>query len=197
MAPEGSKPLHMSLHQRVTGEVVECIANVAAPHLLDSPEQIARIVEHDSWVAAFVDQFRQQVGKTPIAVGEWLCVVVVTLVGVIEHVLKMGDQAVVRPRRHRWLVHVKSTGKSGTQLFKIDRAVGPHVTRGQHHSGDVRFSSADRGTACHCTPLVMTSRHAVFGAACLPNDHARCADRQCQPTVQPQQGPDPADASSG
>ena len=147
--------------------------------------------------AALIDQFRQQVGKTPIAVGEWFGVVVITLIGVIQHVLKMRDQALVRPRRHRWLVHVKSTGKAGMQVIKIDRTVRPDLPLFLHRSSDVRFSSADRWTACHCTPLVITSRHAVFGAACLPNDHARCADRQYQPKVQPQQAPDPADASSG
>ncbi len=197
MAPESAKPLHVPLHQRITGEVMECIANVATPHLLDSPEQIARVIEHDSWAAALVDQFRQQVGKTPIAVCEWFGVVVITLIGVIQHVLEMGNQAVVRSRRHRRLMHVESAGKAGMQVFKIDRTVRPDLPLFQHHSSNVRFSSADRWTACHCTPLVITSRHAVFGAACLPNDRARFADRQCRLGVQPQQAPDPTDASSG
>ena len=129
--------------------------------------------------------------------GEWFGVVVITLVGVIQHVLKMGDQAVICSRRHRRLVHVESAGKAGTHLFKLDRAVRPDLALFEHHSGDVRFSSADRWTACHCTPLVFTSRHALFDAASLPNDRAKCADRQCRPTVQPQQVPDSGNASSG
>ena len=46
----------MALHRGVAGKVAESITDVLPSHLSHSPEQIAGIIQHDPWAAAFAEQ---------------------------------------------------------------------------------------------------------------------------------------------
>jgi hypothetical protein len=111
MAPERAQPLHVELHGRIAGQEAQRLEDVGAAHLLEAPEQIAGVIQHDPRVAALRDQLRQQVGHPPVAVGEGLGVVVVALARVLEHPLQMADQLPPGPRRDRGLVHVQRAGE--------------------------------------------------------------------------------------
>ena len=52
------------------------------------------------------------VGQTPIAVGKGFSVVVVTLTGMLNHVLEVGDQLTVGTGWNSGLVHVQGTGEA-------------------------------------------------------------------------------------
>ena len=112
MAPEGAEPLHVGLQARVTGEGFKGGEDVLAAHLLETPEQIPRIIEHDPGIAALANQLGNDLGKSFVAVGKGIGVVVITLARVLIHVLQMGDQLSVGPGWNRGLMHVERTGKS-------------------------------------------------------------------------------------
>ena len=112
VAPEGAEPLHMGLNRGIGGEEPEGIKDVAAAHLLETPEQIAGVIEHDARIAALSDQLGDEIGEAPVAVGEGFGVVVIALARVLQHVLEMGDQRAVGTGRNRGLVHVERAGKA-------------------------------------------------------------------------------------
>ena len=92
MAPKGAEPLHMGLKARFTGQPLQRVEDVLATHLLKSQQQIAGVIQHDPRISALSKQLGNDVGQTPIAMGEGFSVVVVTLAGMLNHVLEMGDQ---------------------------------------------------------------------------------------------------------
>ena len=89
MAPEGSEPLHMALHLRITGEIVQGSGDVFTTHLPQAPEQIARVIEHDPRIAALADQLRDQIRHTSITLSKWFGIVVISLPRMLNHVLKV------------------------------------------------------------------------------------------------------------
>ena len=112
MAPKGAEPLHMGLKGRITGQPMQRLDDVLATHLLKSPQQIAGIIQHDPRIGAIGKQLGNDFGQTPIAMGEGFSVVVVTLAGMLNHVLEMGDQLSISTGWNRGLVHVQGTGKA-------------------------------------------------------------------------------------
>ncbi len=111
VAPEGAKPLHVLLHAGIAGEEAQGVEDVVAAHLLEAPEQVSGVIEHDPRVTALGDQLGKNVSQPPVAVSERLGIVVVAHTGMVEHPLKMGDQLAIRPGGNRGLVHVQRTGK--------------------------------------------------------------------------------------
>ena len=112
MAPKGAEPLNMGLKCRITGQPLQRVEDVLATHLLKSPQQIAGVIKHDPRINALSKQLGNDVGQTPIAMGEGFSVVVVTLAGMLNHVLEMGDQLSVGTGWNRGLVHVQGTGEA-------------------------------------------------------------------------------------
>ena len=112
MAPEAAEPFHVALHHGIGGQEPQGIGDLGAAHLLQSPEQGARIVEHDSGAAPLADQRRKDVGEPAVAVREGLRVVVIALCRVIQHVLEVGDEGALRPGRDCRLVHVQRAGEA-------------------------------------------------------------------------------------
>ena len=92
MAPKGAEPLNMGLKGRISGQPLQRVEDVLATHLLKSPQQIAGVIQRDPRISAISKQLGNDVGQTPIAMGEGFSVVVVTLAGMLNHVLEMGDQ---------------------------------------------------------------------------------------------------------
>ena len=172
MAPEGAEPLHMGLNRGIGGEESQGIKNVAAAHLLETPEQIAGVIEHDARIAALVDQLGNQLRQASVAVGEGFGVVVIALAGVLQHVLEMGDQRAISSGRNRGLVHVERAGEARVERLKLQaRARQEHRRVGLHQRKDRGFAAGDRrqvvvghrsisreastGDACPaCAPLV-------------------------------------------
>ncbi|CAI8366802.1 MAG: Uncharacterised protein [Cyanobium sp. ARS6] len=89
MTPERAEPFHVSVHLWVAGQVIQRFGDVPPFHLRDTPEQISRIIEHDPRITALSDQLRNQISHAPVAMGEWLSVVVVPLVWMFQHVLQV------------------------------------------------------------------------------------------------------------
>ena len=79
----------MPLHFSITGQEMQCLGNVLSPHLRHAPKQISGVIEHDSRAAVFSDQLGNQISHASVAVCKGLCVVVVSLIAVIQHVLQM------------------------------------------------------------------------------------------------------------
>ena len=112
MAPKGAEPLNMGLKGRITGQPLQRVEDVLATHLLKSPQQIAGVIQHDPRINALSKQLGNDVGQTPIAMGEGFSVVVVTLAGMLNHVLEVGDQLAIDTSWNRGLVHVQGTGEA-------------------------------------------------------------------------------------
>ena len=111
MAPERTQPFDMPLHGWITGEIAECSSDVVTTHLVNSPEEVAGIIEHDPWIAAFADQLRNEIRHAPVALREGFRVVVVAFSLVFNHVLQMRNQFPAFACRNRGLMHVQSTGE--------------------------------------------------------------------------------------
>ena len=92
MASKGAEPLNMGLKCRITGQPLQRVEDVLATHLLKSQQQIAGVIQRDPRISAISKQLGNDVGQTPIAMGEGFSVVVVTLAGMLNHVLEMGNQ---------------------------------------------------------------------------------------------------------
>ena len=112
MAPEGAEPLHVGLKGGITGQPLQRFEYVVSTHLLESPQQIAGVIQHDPRIGTLSKQLGDDVGQTPIAVGKGFSVVVVTLTGMLNHVLEVGDQLTVGTGWNRGLVHVQGTGEA-------------------------------------------------------------------------------------
>jgi len=119
MPPEAAEPFHMALHLLITGEKSQGLNDVLPPHLRQSPEEIAGVIEHDSRLTSLRDQFGNQISHSPVAVRESCCVVVIAFVRVIEHVLQVRDQLSVRTGWHRWLMHVQGARERGAQMSDV------------------------------------------------------------------------------
>lgn len=146
MAPEGAEPLDVPLHLGITGQVAPGICDVAAAHLLGSPEQIPGDVEHDPRVAALLDQLRDQIGQAAVALGKGLGVVVIALPRVLKHVLEVGDQLPASARRDGRLVHVQRAGKARAQLIELQgRVLAPVGPWLGHGGADRGFLAAEPG----------------------------------------------------
>jgi len=71
---------------------VQRLKNVLAAFLLEPPEQVAGIIQHDAWIAALYVQLGQEIGHAPVAAGKGFGVVVLALAGMLKHVLQMTNQ---------------------------------------------------------------------------------------------------------
>ena len=120
MAPKGAEPLNMGLKGRITGQPLQRVEDVLATHLLKSPQQIAGVIQRDPRISAISKQLGNDVGQTPIAMGEGFSVVVVTLAGMLNHVLEMGDQLSISTGWNRGLVPVQGTGQVLTKLLQLE-----------------------------------------------------------------------------
>jgi hypothetical protein len=120
MAPKGAEPLNMGLKGRISGQPLQRVEDVLATHLLKSPQQIAGVIQRDPRISAISKQLGNDVGQTPIAMGEGFSVVVVTLAGMLNHVLEMGDQLSISTGWNRGLVHVQGTGQVLTKLLQLE-----------------------------------------------------------------------------
>lgn len=119
MAPHCAKPFHMVAGGGVGGEAFEVAQDIIASHLLQAPEQVAGIVEHDAGVATLTDQIGDEVGHATIAFGKRSGVVVVTDLGVLEHVLQVGNQLTVGSGGDGGLMHVEGDRKSGGDAIEL------------------------------------------------------------------------------
>jgi hypothetical protein len=125
----------MRLYGGITGEEFQGIENVVATHLLHTPEQIARIIQHDPGIAAFLNQLGNDLGQTPVALGKWFGIVVIALAGVLQHVLQVGDQFSLRAGWNCGLVHVERTGKARADLIQVEIGARQKHRDGLLHQG--------------------------------------------------------------
>ena len=128
----------------ITGEKSQGLKDVFLPHLRQSPEQIAGVIEHDSWLTSLCDQLGNQIGHAPVAVRECGCIVVISLVRMIEHVLQVRDQLSVRTGWHRRLMHVQGARECRSQMADVV-VLGclPNALGGLHQGLDALFPSTD------------------------------------------------------
>ena len=89
MAPERAEPLHVALHLCIAGQVAKGCHDVVPPHLLQPPEQIPRVIEHDPRAASLRDQVWDEICHPPIALGKRFGVVVISIVRVFHHELQV------------------------------------------------------------------------------------------------------------
>ena len=170
VAPEGAEPLDVPLHLGITGQVMPGLGDVAAAHLLGPPEQIAGDVEHDPRAAALLDELGDQIGQAPVALREGLGVVVIPLVGVLQHVLEVGDQRSIGARRDRRLMHVQRAGKPRAQLIELQRRLPrPVGAAGGHGGADLGFAAAEVGPDGCAHGDVRT----IGPSCCVPVDFPR------------------------
>ena len=77
--------------------------------------------------------------------GEGFGVVVIAFAGVIQHVLKMGDQLTINAGRNRGLVHVERAGEARVELLKLPRRARQEDRPVLLHQGqDGGFAASDR-----------------------------------------------------
>ena len=127
------------------GQKFEGLRDVTAPHLLQTPQQIPGIIQHDPWLTPLRHELRQQISHTAITLGKRFSVVVITLTRVLRHVLQMGNEGPIRARRHGGLMHVQSTGKPRTNAAQWRQWNGHRFrTRALNQRSNLLFSSADR-----------------------------------------------------
>ena len=119
MTPERAQPFHVALHLGVTGQEPQRLGDVAASHLFHAPEQGARVIERDPRAAAGIDQPGDELRHAPVAVGEWLGIVVIALVGMLQHELEMGNQSSVCPGRDAGLMHVQRTAEARAEGVEL------------------------------------------------------------------------------
>jgi hypothetical protein len=68
----------------------------------------------------------------------------------LNHVLQMGDQGIVRSGRHRGLMHVQRAGEAGADAAEIEIAVvPPDRWLLLHQLHQLRFTAADGGEVDH------------------------------------------------
>lgn len=140
MTPHCSEPFDVGLKFAIAGNSLEMIQNVVTPHLLKSPEEITRIVEHNAGIAALRNQFRNKFSYTAVAPSEGSCVVVIAIVWMLEHMLEIADQFAVSACGDRGLVHVEGTSEGGLDRVKAEICGGKE--NGIRGIGD--FRTADR-----------------------------------------------------
>jgi len=104
----------------IVSDAAQAVQHVFPAHLLEAPEQVAGVVQHDAGVAAFVDQLGDEATHAGVAVGKDPGVVVVAIVGMLEHVLEVADQAAVMASRDGGLVHMEGAGKAGLDLVQVE-----------------------------------------------------------------------------
>ena len=155
MTPETAEPFDVALHHWITGQEAKRSADVIPAHLLHAPEQIAGVIEHDPRIAAGVDQLRDQIRHAAVALRKGFGVVVIPLIGVIEHVLQMRDQLAVATRRNGGLVHVQSTGESRADVGGVQVAViTPQRAVAAPCGLELRFAAGDGGQVHGVIPVV-------------------------------------------
>ena len=103
MAPHGAQPFSMGLIFGIAGDAFEVVNNVVTAHLLQAPQQVAGVVQHDAGVTTVVDQFGDEVGDAGIAPGKDVGVVVIAFTLVFKHVLEITDQLSVGPGGDGWV----------------------------------------------------------------------------------------------
>ena len=133
MAPQGAQPLHMGLIAGVAGQALQGLEDVVPAHLLESPEQITGVIQHDPRIAALLNQLGDDRSHAAVALGEGGGVVVVALAAVLLHVLQVGDQGPLVARRDRGLVHVQRTGKGRLDCLQLQVGVGEEDGAGMLH----------------------------------------------------------------
>jgi hypothetical protein len=144
MAPERSQPLDMGLEAGITGQSVQGFDHIRTTHLLQAPQQVAGIIQHDSRIAACSDQLGQDLSHAPIALGKGFGVVVIALAGMLNHVLQVADQLSSGPGRNRRLMHVQGAGKGRADRLSIVRALprSPRLLL-LHQGQDLGFTAGD------------------------------------------------------
>jgi len=111
----------LELQVGIPGEPVQRHKNVRAAHLLEAPEQVAGIIQHDARIAALCDQLGQEIGHAPVAAGKGFGVVVIALAGMLKHVLQMADQFSPGPGRDLRLMHLHGAGQDRADRFQSQR----------------------------------------------------------------------------
>lgn len=106
MAPHGAEPFNMGLILRLTGDALQVVENVIPPHLDESPQQVAGVIEHDAWVAALVNQLWDKISHAAIAPGKDAGVVVVAVALMLKHILQIANQLTIRSSGDGGLMHV-------------------------------------------------------------------------------------------
>ena len=97
------------------------LKNVLAAFLLEAPEQVAGIIQHDARIAALYVQLGQEIGHAPEAAGKGFGDVVLALAGMLKHVLQMTDQFSQGPCRDRRLMHLHGIDKDRADRFQSQR----------------------------------------------------------------------------
>src|SRR5207237_301789 len=79
-----ARPIAVVLNDRP-----EVFQDTTPAHLAQTKEQAARIIEHDSRVAASVHQFADEIGDAAVAPGEHRRVVIAVDVLTLHHILQL------------------------------------------------------------------------------------------------------------
>jgi hypothetical protein len=96
----------MGMKTGITGDPFQPIQNVIPPHLLQPPEQINGVIEHDARIAALIHQIGDKLSHATIAPGKNTGVVVISLLPMLKHILQIADQLTLRSGWDGGLVHV-------------------------------------------------------------------------------------------
>ena len=111
VAPHRAQPLRVPPQVRVAGDPAEPVEHVAAAHLPQPVEQLARVVEHDARGPPRADELSDQVADPGVALGEDRGVVAVADARVPHHVVEVADDLrgpeVGAAGRDQGLMHVQ------------------------------------------------------------------------------------------
>ncbi len=106
MTPHCPQPFYIRLILGVTGNALEIVEDIVSSHLAQTPQQIARVVEHNSRIATFGNKLGNKISHTAIAPGKRSRIVVIPFVGMFKHVLEIADEFALGTCRDGGLVHV-------------------------------------------------------------------------------------------
>ena len=90
MAPHRPHPLHVRAILRLA-QSLQVVDNILAPHLPKRPEQITRVVQHNSRILALCNQLRYPLAHSLIAPGKYRGIVIIALSLMLKHILKVAN----------------------------------------------------------------------------------------------------------
>ncbi|MBD2362390.1 hypothetical protein H6G36_14555 [Anabaena minutissima FACHB-250] len=106
MTPHCPQPFYIGLIGAIASNALEVVYNIVASHLAESPQQITRVIEHDTGIATLIYQFGNKIPHAAVTISKRCGVVVVPFLGMFKHILQITDEFTIMTSRDRRLVHM-------------------------------------------------------------------------------------------